>query len=429
MALSNGFRVMPVSGLARLAGKGAAGSMGLRIGIVGVNFLVMLGLAAWLGLEAFGRLAALWGTGLVVGTLVSVGGPVILLRVLTDGRGLRRADIFRVAVLYPAMLALVAWGFGALIWPALPWLAIMSVGFCVNLLGCLASIMRALGSVHLSMALRDAGPQVALGVAGLVLPEAGVAGILLLCALVMAGFATVGVLWAIPRMQGAQVLARRYRPYLSLSLWATSVTGMVVAQIDLIVGGAVISGEALGVYAVLRRVANLVALPVSVATWVSGPAVSAAKGAGDMAALARASAQGSQIAAWPGLALFGMAVLALPVLPYLFAQTVGAAPGLVLVVLLLGALGQVVLASSFTVATLCGLQRCALAARLLMTGLYLAWFAWWGAELTALTNALGYVGALSLGGFALWWAVWRKLGIDTSATVLWRGKEGQWRTS
>ncbi|SIT84318.1 Membrane protein involved in the export of O-antigen and teichoic acid [Yoonia rosea] len=404
--------------------------MGLRIGIVGVNFLVMLGLAAWLGLETFGRLAAFWGAGLVAGTLVSLGGPVILLRVLTDGGGLRALDIFWVAVLYPVILALVAWGCGALIWPAMPWLAIMSVGFCVNLLGCLASIMRALGSVHLSMALRDAGPQVALGVAGLVLPETGVAAILLLCALVMAGFATVGVLWAIPRMQGTHVLARRYRPYLSLSLWATSVTGMVVAQIDLIVGGAVISGEALGVYALLRRVANLVALPVSVATWVSGPAVSAAKGAGDMAALARASAQGSQIAMLPGLALFGMALfLVLPVLPAMFPQTAGAALSMIFVVLLLGALGQVMLASSFTVATLCGLQRSALAARLLMTGLYLAWFAWWGAELTALTNALGYVGALSLGGLALWWAVWRKLGIDTSAMALWLAKEGQWRTS
>ncbi|WP_055686337.1 hypothetical protein [Loktanella sp. 5RATIMAR09] len=403
--------------------------MGLRGGIVGVNFLVMLGLAAWLGFETFGRLAALWGAGLVAGTLVSVGGPVILLRVLTDGQGLRAADIFRLAVIYPAILALVAWGLGMLIWPALPWLAILGVGFCVNLLGCLASFMRALGSVHLSMALRDAGPQVALGVAGLVLPETGAAGILLLCALVMAGFAVAGLLWAIPQMRGTPVLAQRHRPYLSLALWATSVTGMVVAQIDLILGGAVISGEALGVYALLRRVANLVALPVSVATWISAPAVSAAKGDGDMAALARASAQGSQIAILPGLALFCIAILALPVLPAILPQTAGAVPSMIFGVLLLGALGQVVLASSFTVATLCGLQRLALAARLLMIGLYLAWFVWWGAEMTALTNALGYVGALSLGGLALWWAVWRKLGIDTSATVLWRVKEGQWKTS
>jgi hypothetical protein len=127
--------------------------------------------------------------------------------------------------------------------------------------------------------------------------------------------------------------------------------------------------------------------------------------------------------------LFDGALVALPVLPLVFPQTAGAVPGLIFVVLLLGALGQVVLASSFTVATLCGLPQFGLAARLVMAGLYMAWFAWWGTELTALTNALGYAGALSLGGVALWWAVWRKLGIDTSATVLWRAKEGQWKTS
>jgi O-antigen/teichoic acid export membrane protein len=403
--------------------------MGLRVGIVGVNFGVMLGLAALLGLEVFGQLAALWGAALVAGTLVSLGGPVILLRVLTDGQGLRATDILKVAVLYPGALSLVAWGGATLLWPDMPWLAILGVGFCVNLLGCLGSVMRALGSVQASMALRDAGPQVALGLAALMAPDADVAAVLLLCATVTAVFALGGLFWVAQRMRGTQVLARKYRPYLSLSLWATSVTGMVVAQIDLIVGGAVISGEALGVYALLRRVANLVALPVSVATWVSGPAVSAAKGSDDMAALARASAEGSQIAILPGLMLFGGALLALPVLPFIFPQTTGAVPGMIFVVLLLGALGQVVLASSFTVATLCGLPQFALAARLLMAGLYMAWFAWSGAELTALTNALGYVGALSLGGFALWWAVWRKLSIDTSATVLWRAKEGQWKTS
>ncbi|WP_342068693.1 lipopolysaccharide biosynthesis protein [Yoonia algicola] len=403
--------------------------MGLRVGIVGVNFGVMLGLAALLGLEVFGQLAALWGAALVAGTLVSLGGPVILLRVLTDGRGLRAIDILKVAVLYPGALALIVWSGAALIWPDMPWLAILGVGFCVNLLGCLGSVMRALGSVHASMALRDAGPQVGLGLAALATPTAGVAGVLLLCAAVLLLFALGSLFWVAPRMFGTQVLACTYRPYLSLSLWATSVTGMVVAQIDLILGGAVISGEALGVYALLRRIANLVALPVSVATWVSGPAVSAANGAGDMTALARASAHSSQIAMLPGLVLFGGALLALPVLPFVFPQTAGAVPGMIFVVLLLGALGQVVLASSFTVATLCGLPRFAVAARLLMTGLYLGWFAWWGAELTALANALGYAGALSLGGLALWWAVRRKLGIDTSATVLRRAKEGQWKTS
>ena len=420
---------MFASKFARLAKQGAAGSIGLRVGVVGVNFGVMVILAALLGLEIFGQLAALWGAALVAGTLVSLGGPLILLRMLTDGQGLCTGDILRIAVIYPAAIAVVFWIGAVLVWPDLPWLAILSAGFCINLLGCLGSVMRALGSLYASMALRDAGPQVALGLAAVIAPAAGVEVILLLCALVTAGLALAGAVWAVRHIRNTAVLAQHERPFLSFSLWATSVTGMAIAQIDLIVGGAVISGEALGVYALLRRVANLVALPVSVATWVSGPAVSAAKGANDMAALARASAGGSRIAILPGLALFAAALLALPFLPILLPDAGGAMSGVIFAILLLGALGQVVFASSFTVATLCGLPHFALAARLVMGALYLGWFGWWGADLTALTNALGYVGAVSLGGFALWWAVRRNLGVDTSATVLLAGKGVRWRTS
>jgi O-antigen/teichoic acid export membrane protein len=420
---------MIASKFTRLAKQGAAGSIGLRVGVVGVNFGVMVILAALLGLETFGQLAALWGAALVAGTLVSLGGPLILLRTLTDGQGLCAGDILRIAVIYPAVLAVVFWIGAVLVWPDLPWLSILGVGFCVNVLGCLGSVMRALGSVYASMALRDAGPQVALGLAAVIAPAAGVEVILLLCAAVTATLALAGAVWALRQSQKAAVLSQHRRPFLSFALWANAVTGMAIVQLDLIVGGAVISGEALGVYALLRRVANLVALPVSVATWVSGPAVSAAKGANDMAALARASAGGSQIAILPGLALFAAALLALPFLPILLPDAAGDMSGLIFVVLLLGALGQVVFASSFTVATLCGLPHFALAARLIMGALYLGWFAFWGADLTALTNALGYVGAVSLGGIALWWAVRRNLGVDTSATVLLAGKEGQWRTS
>jgi hypothetical protein len=92
-------------------------------------------------------------------------------------------------------------------------------------------------------------------------------------------------------------------------------------------------------------------------------------------------------------------------------------------------LGQVVFTSSFTVATLCEMPALAMLARLLMVVLYLLWFQWWSAELTVVLNALGYVGALTLGGAVLWWAIRRQLGVDTSAAVLLRAKGGQWKTS
>ena len=81
-------------------------ALGLRGAVVGLNFVLMLGLAALLGFEVFGRLAAYWGGALVAGTVVSLGGPLILLRVLTDGRGMRAVDVYKIAFLYPGLLAI-----------------------------------------------------------------------------------------------------------------------------------------------------------------------------------------------------------------------------------------------------------------------------------------------------------------------------------
>lgn len=421
--------VMLESKLLELARQNAGQTLGLRMGVVGVNLAVMLGLAWLLGFETFGRLAALWGTSLVVGCVLSLGGPVILLRMLTDGKGMRGRDICKVCVVYPAALALVIGLVASVVWPIWPWTPVLCAGFFANALGCLASVMRALGSVQVSMLVRDGGPQVALGFAGVFTQGAGAGAVLMVCAILMAAIGIAGGLWVLRHRRMPSISSVAARPVWNMSLWAASVLGMIVAQIDLVMGSTVISAEQLGVYAVLRRLANLVALPVTVATWVSAPAVSAAHGAADTKALARASAQGSKIAMLPGAVLFGIGVMALPFMPLVLPYMAGVGSAVVLVLLLLGALGQVVFTSSFTVATLCEMPSLAMRARLLMVVLYLLWFQWWSAELTMVLNALGYVGALTLGGAMLWWAIWRQLGVDTSAAVLLRAKGGQWKTS
>lgn len=421
--------VMLGSKLFELARQNAGQTLGLRMGVVGVNLAVMLGLAWLLGFETFGRLVALWGASLVVGCVLSLGGPVILLRMLTDGKGMRGRDICKVCVVYPAALALVIGLVASFVWPFWPWTAVLCAGFFANALGCLASVMRALGSVQASMLVRDGAPQVALGLAGVVAQSAGAGAVLMVCAILMAAIGIAGGLWVLRHPRMPSIRSDASRPVCDMSLWAASVLGMIAAQIDLVLGSTVISAEQLGVYAVLRRLANLVALPVTVATWVSAPAVSAAHGAADTKALARASAHGSKIAMLPGAVLFGAGVVALPFMPLVLPYMSGVGSAVVLALLMLGALGQVVFTSSFTVATLCEMPSLAMRARLLMVVLYLLWFQWWSAELTMVLNALGYVGALTLGCAMLWWAIRRQLGVDTSAAVLLRAKGGQWKTS
>ena len=402
--------------------RSAPRTFGLRAGIVGGNFGIMVGLAALLGLDAFGQLAFIWGAALMASTVLSLGGPLILLRSLTDGGGMRQWDVLGYAIFYPCMMAAGVIGPLTWIFPTIAWEAILFGGLAINLLFCLASAMRALGSVQMSMGLRDAGPQVALGLAALAAGHLGPAAIIHAAAVIMGVLGAFVVFWCLSHA-GLQAILTHRRQRWDGSLYGTSVLGMGLSQVDLLIGGAVLPGEAFGLYALLRRIANLVALPVSVATWVSAAAISGAFGAGDMRRLADASARGSQIALYPGTVLFVVGLCALPFVSLIAADAVNKMGEAVFAVLLLGAFGQVLFASSYTVATLCGLARYTVLARLCVIMCYGVIALMIGPDLSILSNALAYVAALSFGGVTLWWHVRRELGIDTSALVTWRGRE------
>lgn len=402
----------------------ASGAMALRAAIVGANFAVMIGLAALLGAARFGALIYLWSITLVCATVLSMGGPMVLLRGLTNGQGMPACTVGLYAVCYPLLLAVFAWPALTAIVPAIDWLAVLSAALAINLSACVASILRARGSVMLSMALRDAGPFGALGIGALA--TGGLGSALLVAAAVLGLVALIGLFWA----RSMKCLAASgHATQGAMSLWGASVVGVAIAQMDLIVGGAFLSAEALGVYALLRRIANVVALPVSVATWLSAPAVSAAFGAQDKVALQSASAQGSRIAWTPAVVLagvglafvFGALVLPVAVLP---TQMV-----LVFVILLCGALAQAFWASGYTVATLTDAPGLSFVARLIVLTGYLALAFCQGADLSPLGNAVAYVVAMSAGSFWLCAALRRRFDVDTSAAVLWRGGGLSWKTS
>lgn len=396
--------------LSGLIGKIAGPTLLLRAGVVGGNFAVMMGLAWGLGLARYGELMVLWGMAMVAATIMSVGAPHLLLRVMGDGTGMHPAGLLRQVVLLPLLLGAIAFG----VLPGVAWGAVILTGLAVNALSCLASMMRALGSVQMSMFLRDGGPQLALGAAAFLM--SGVSEILLAAAVFMAVLGLLAGLFCLSHPAiGASLHADGDRGAIRVGLWANGALGMATAQIDIILGGYLLSADQIGLYALLRRIANLVALPVSVATWVSAGPVAAAFGAADKVALRVASTAGSRVALWPGAVLFGGALLSVMVWPAL-----GDAR-LLAVVLLVGAFVQVCLASGFTVATLCGLERFAVLARIASLGVYLACVPAAGTMLTPMGNALAYLAGVVGGGALLWWALWRQLQIDTSALSLWRG--------
>lgn len=414
---------MMTATLTKFAQRQAMGAMALRAGIVGLNFAIMIGLAAYLGLAAFGALAVVWGLALVAATALSLGGPLMLLRHLTDGKGVSSLAMIWQVMVAPMVLAALAYPVLNAAFPEFPWLTILAMGLGINLVTCLASIMRALGSLHMSMALRDAGPQVALGLGVLTSPYL-FDGAILMQSLFWLGLLAIGAAaWSVQHPGFDALFRSGGKPFgIRWSLWGTSVLGMGLAQVDIIAAGHLLTPEQVGIYALLRRIANLVALPVSVATWVSAAPVSEAFGAGNHARLQQASGKGSRIAFVPALALFCIGLAALPMI------TENLQDRWVFVVLLTGALVQAVFASSFTVATLCAQAHLAALTRLLSLFIYIIVVLSMGATLLGpVGNALTYVGAISLGSFALWLAVWWRMGLDTSAFVGLRLREIIWR--
>lgn len=415
--------------LHRLRQTDAAGPLLLRAAVVGLNFCVMVWLSFQLGLSAFGALIYLWGAALVTSTIVSCGGPLVLLRALCDGSGLRSTQIVGLTAVVPSLLCGIGWFASASFMPDDRWPPLFAVAFSANAVGCLASIMRAMGSVQTSMVLRDAGPFTALGFAALLQPQGDPEALLWMVAALMCLMAMAATFWCVMHRSALAKHVGGHSKWFSWSLWGTSIMGMVMAQVDLIIGGILMSTEALGLYALLRRIANVVALPVTVATWVSAKPVAAAYGAGDQSALKHASAKGSRIAWYPALGiaavcLCGLALAAASPWPVVTAQI-----AICFGILLIGALAQAFLASGFTVATLSNQASLSVIARTVTILSYLCFAAWFATNMSPISNALGYTVAMCLGSGLVWAVLLQRLGIDTSARVLWRREVLAWKTS
>lgn len=178
--------------LSRLISTVAGPTLLLRAGVIGGNFVVMMGLAWGLGLARFGEVAVLWSMAMMAATTLSIGAPLLLLRVMGDGTGIRASALVRQGLVFPALLTVIAVGILPVLVPGLPWGPVMLVGLAINGLNCLASMMRALGSVQLSMFLRDGAPQLALGMAACV--TANPSRMLIVVAIFLSGTCLV-VLW------------------------------------------------------------------------------------------------------------------------------------------------------------------------------------------------------------------------------------------
>jgi O-antigen/teichoic acid export membrane protein len=88
-----------------------------------------------------------------------------------------------------------------------------------------------------------------------------------------------------------------------LAYWGTVLLNTASTQIDILIAGSVVGPVATGVYTIIKRITNILALPMSIAVWMLAPRISRASATDDRAALAAAARSGIRLAFFPALAL------------------------------------------------------------------------------------------------------------------------------
>lgn len=176
-----------------------------------------------------------------------------------------------------------------------------------------------------------------------------------------------------------------------LAYWGTVLLNTASTQIDILIAGSVVGPVATGVYTIIKRITNILALPMSIAVWMLAPRISRASATDDRKALAAAARSGIRLAFYPALALT-LAVAATA--PWWFAwfeialvrESVA-----ILAILLFANLLSVAFGPSMMFATQTGMPQVALKAALAAVIVSGVWMIVGGSFLGATAIALGQI--------------------------------------
>ncbi len=410
---------------------------------VAMNFLAMLGIAFFMGIEEYGRFVFLWASAHVWGAVISLGMPVYLLRefALRDSEGGNAATPVRVLALVvaaPAFLCVALWSVlgvvaraplgleGVLQLDVLP-LALL-IGYLFNLNTNLASGFHGLGLGGFSMLQRDALPQVlALAAAGLA------AGDYETTILTFAGAMAVGallggaLLW---RMQRGRPIFGRGRGNsghfrLPFAFWGSAILGVIWAQVDILVGQLLMTPAELGVYNILRRVANLAALPVTISTWATVGDFSRAFASGNRGQMVETNRRGLLLSIVPGAFLIAASLPMYPFLVWMYglSDAVSSFEAYLLLLLQTGVL--VFFATATTICLTSGSERLAVVGRFLGIGCYVIIVLPFSAAMSQpmIANAAAVAAGAAIAHVYIWMNVKRRLLVDASAISLMRRRQ------
>ena len=408
---------------------------GIRVAAVLAQAITFLYLAFIFGMEQFGNFSLIWVITQAVRDLAGVGGPAFLLQVLSrrvaerDGL-LPVAPYFFFAIFCPltviASVVFFAWvlpldllvGEFVKLAPLgqLP-VAIAAFAFMHNLVWATGSYIRVMFGAATGMMYRDVLPYLILALAALALSSAGeisVADFLISAAVAMLGIVVVTAVFVAigcrHQLGGGKVA---WEP-VALAHWGTAILNNLTSQLDILVGGLLLSQESLGVYALLKRMTGVVITTQTVEHWKIATPVGIAFARGDTKALQDAIVKGHS-ATFLAAIFVSMCIVVSAPLWYWFYEFNDALQVTALLVVML-ATGLLVLGIGpvLIVASQCGLEGDALVARTvtLVIGVIMAWFGCW--MMGVLGLALGFSLSAILMRVLLWLRIRQILKVEVA---------------
>lgn len=413
-----------------------------RGGIVGINVISLLVVAAVMEPTAFGSFVYMWSLTLFLAALAGLGSPAYLLREASarqgdPQRGLSRLEAVKVALLLPlGVLAMCC--IAAVLLPGvflravgqgpLDFAQVIPVGLAalvVMLLTHAASPFRLDGRETMSMALRDGAPQSLIMVAVLIGNLAGLQDAHIALYLFSGlGLLLVAGLYSLIRIKTQLWREGPGRPQGGqFSFWGSSVLGATVSQADILLGGLVLGPVALGQYQVLKRIANLTAQPQVIANWSVLVRIGTSHAQGLLEDVQQACRQGLKLAFFPGLCLLLVLVALLPLALSFYEIENSAQTWMVFGLLALGSLVNVAFGVNFTVAAQTGLESLSLSARVVSMGLMAGGILLQGDALTGPGIALSVLVAVMVSNLFLSALLYRRLGVDTTLLSLLPGRK------
>jgi len=407
-----------------------------RLIILGVNFLSLLIAAFVLGPAQFGEFVRYWSYSSVLASVISFGAPVYLLRAFSLGsrggsEGVSRVQAFNFILIYPISaitliyLASMAAKYN---FPKVftlneePIVSILAMALSLHVISCASSALRMQDWPTFSMASRDGLPGALIIIASIAVSfqnEQSVNAVvkLLSMSLMFVSCALLMVMLERSRRHPIFRTAGRGIGY-QLSYWGNATIGTVWAQIDIVVISTLAPGATVGIYTIMRRIANLAAMPVSIATWIIVKKVGESYHEGSREGIQQASNEGLRITLAPALFLMLASVAAIPLVFHIYnidLKVINFAPYLLLLVC---SMISVYFATSTTVASLCGLENYALAARLCGILTFIVCVAILGEKVSLVEVAASITISNLLMNYICWRSVKEHANINTSLSAI-----------